>query len=737
MTQVRPVAASPRAERLEALSWMDRWVDPTLLFLAATSVPILIIQTGTPTAGDEDLIIASAWVIWAAFTLNLVVRLALSPDRRAELRRSAPDLILVIGQPLWTIGDRKAGAGIAFIRLLVALIRMLRRGRLLRRTGQKLRTEPMRILAFVVPFVWLTSAALLYRFELDDETVTSYWDALWWSAVTMATVGYGDIFPVSLEGRVVAIATMIVGIGMFSVITAKLAEVLFVQRNTANRRELLVQDHTLIVGWSPKVFTLIEELVLANASEESALVVVLGTEDSFVMQDMIEAEVQSLRHATTRVVTRTGDPRSLPDLARCHPETARSVIVVTDDESDAAVVRALLALQAVAPDADTPVIAELDDPATAEAIRRGLGPRFTLIDPTTFLARTAAQACQSPGIAAAYDTLLQFAGAEIYVLEVPDVVGRTFAEAQWCFPDVCLIGVHRDGTARLNPPGDLVIDTGDRLVLLAEDDSAVHVDLDAVAAAPPPPVPSPAPSTRPRSVLVLGWSRIGPLVVTELTAYLPPGSRITVAYDPELAGAAGPVPPGTGDIAVVTRAAHGHAYSSLLDELGTDTVDQAMVLCYRQGISPDEADARALTTTLHLRSHLRATGRDATILTELLDERDAALAEAATAGDFILSDRLVSLLLAQLSETPMLATVFDDLLDPAGSELYAKHATRYVGADQPTTFAALVAAAQARGEIAVGFRHGDRGQTTINPPKAMPVTLGSGDQVLVFAADAT
>lgn len=724
-----------REGRLEALSWMDRWIDPTLLFLASTSIPILIIQTGQPTDGDTRLIITSAWAIWGAFTLNFCVRMGLAWDRRDELRRLSWDLILIIGQPIWTIGDRTAGAGIAFIRLLVMLARTLERGRLLRRTGQKLRTQPMRILAFVVPFVWLTSAALIYRFEYADGTVTSYWDALWWSAVTMATVGYGDISPSSPEGRVVAMATMIVGIGMFSVITAKLAEVLFVQRSTANRRELLVRDHTLIVGWSPKVLTLVAELVEANADREQALIVVLGDEDSFVMHDVIEAQVPKLRHATTSVVTRTGDPRSLTDLARCHPEQARSVIVVTGGgEGDSGTVRALLALQAVAPGARTPVIAEIDDPSTATAIRRGLGERFVIVDPSSFLARTAAQACQSTGVADAYGDLLDFAGSEIYVRAFPQLQGRRFADAIWAFPDACLLGVRSPaGRVTLNPPGDRVLGAADELVVLAVDDAAISVDV----AAAPPAVPAPSAAqpeaSAPRHVLVLGWSRIGPVVVTELAGYLPPGSVITVAFDRDLISDGPAVPTEATGVEIRARSASGHAFGALVDELADGPVDQAMVLSNRDHLGPAEADARSLVTTLHVRSRLRETGRDATILTELLDERDAALAEAATAGDFILSDRLVSLVMAQLSETPALAAVFDDLLDARGSELYAKAAARYVAPGAPTTFGALCAAAAGHGEVAVGFRTEATRTTSLNPPKAAPVTLAADDQVLVLA----
>ena len=116
-----------------------------------------------------------------------------------------------------------------------------------------------------------------------------------------------------------------------------------------------------------------------------------------------------------------------------------------------------------------------------------------------------------------------------------------------------------------------------------------------------------------------------------------------------------------------------------------------------------------------------------------------ALAPRRSAGDFIVSDRLISLLLTQVAENPVLIEVFSDLLAPDGSELYCKPATRYTEPGRATTFAALVDAAADRGESAIGYRHlgrtGDDGGfgIVLNPRKDAPVTLGRDDQVIVMA----
>jgi hypothetical protein len=182
------------------------------------------------------------------------------------------------------------------------------------------------------------------------------------------------------------------------------------------------------------------------------------------------------------------------------------------------------------------------------------------------------------------------------------------------------------------------------------------------------------------------------------------------------------------------------AYADLVEVIAEEDADHAIVLCYHAGLSVAEADARSLVTTLQVRRALEDRGRETTVVTELLDQRDVALAPPSDAGDFIVSDRLISLLLTQLAENAHLSAVFDDLLDPDGAELYCKPAALYCTPGRPTTFEAIVAEAGRRGESAMGYRLvAEAGSASsafgarINPPKGASVTLSPRDQVIVIA----
>jgi hypothetical protein len=126
----------------------------------------------------------------------------------------------------------------------------------------------------------------------------------------------------------------------------------------------------------------------------------------------------------------------------------------------------------------------------------------------------------------------------------------------------------------------------------------------------------------------------------------------------------------------------------------------------------------------------------------MLDTRNRELAEVTQADDFIVSNKLTSLMLAQVSENKELSAVFADLFDPEGAEVYIKPAMNYVALGRPVNFYTIVEAARRRGEVAIGYRIEAFGKdaakaygVTVNPPKSGKVTFAAADRVIVLAED--
>jgi Trk K+ transport system NAD-binding subunit len=176
----------------------------------------------------------------------------------------------------------------------------------------------------------------------------------------------------------------------------------------------------------------------------------------------------------------------------------------------------------------------------------------------------------------------------------------------------------------------------------------------------------------------------------------------------------------------------------LLESLEPHKYDHVIVLCYSDLLSMQRADARTLVTLLHLRDMVDQGGDPFTITSEMIDDRNRELAEVTKVDDVIVSDKLISLLVTQISENHHLTDVFDELFKAEGSELYMRPAGDYVRSGQATAFRTFVESASRRGEVAIGYRvvgPSGNGEVVLNPSKSDEVVLSEGDRIVVLAED--
>lgn len=144
----------------------------------------------------------------------------------------------------------------------------------------------------------------------------------------------------------------------------------------------------------------------------------------------------------------------------------------------------------------------------------------------------------------------------------------------------------------------------------------------------------------------------------------------------------------------------------LLDSLRLQSYNHVIVLSEATESATDdqEIDARTLITLLHLRDICDKGGFSVSIVSEMLDIRNRELAQVTRADDFVVSDKLISLMFAQISENKELAPVFQDIFDPEGSEIYFKPTEDYVESGKAVNFYTVIEAARQRGEVAIGYR---------------------------------
>lgn len=578
----------------------------------------------------------------------------------------------------------------------------------------------------------------------------SFFEAAWESL--MRTLDSGTMGGDEGWGfRIIMLGVTLLGIFILSTLIGVLSAGLEGQLDELRkgRSRVVESKHTVVLGWSEQIFPILTELIEANASSKDAAIVILGMKDKVEMEDAIRDKVPEWK--TTRIICRSGSPIELHDLHIVSIDSARSIIVLAPDGEDGAknedpdidVIKTLLAVT------NNPnrkkekyhLIAEIRDPKNVEVAEMVGKDEVELVLVGDLIARIMAQTCRQSGLSVVYTELLDFGGVEIYFKEEPQLAQKKFFECLLGYEDSAVIGIRpKDGAPMLNPNMQTVVNPGDRLIVIAEDDDSIRLsgsvarpDASLIALTNPP-------APKPERSLILGWNWRGTNVVNELDNYVPPGSSVHVVADSE--GTEAAINEHCADLKRMKLTFQNADTNDrrVLDELDVATFDHVIVLCYSDEDDVAKADARTLITLLHLRDIAQKTGKRVSIVSEMLDINNRRLAEVTNADDFIVSDRLVSLMLSQISENKELNTVFKDLFSPEGSEVYLKPVENYVKTGGPITFSTVVAAAAQKGEVAFGYKvisqAGDATKSygvVVSPKKSSPITFQPGDKLIVLA----
>ncbi len=512
------------------------------------------------------------------------------------------------------------------------------------------------------------------------------------------------------------------------------------------RSQVIEREHVVILGWSSQIFAVITELIVANANRPRACIVILGDKDKVEMEDELRTNIADT--GTTRIVCRSGSPINLADLNIVSLPTARAVIILSPDSAnaDADVIKTILAITHSPQRRPEPyhIVAEIRDPKNLEVARMVGRDEVELISANDLISRIIAQTCRQSGLSVVYTELLDFGGDEIYFKAEPSLTGRTFGETLLAYEDSAVIGLLRGGqSAQLNPPMDTRLAAADQIIAVSADDDTIRLsgltDLKINEAAIRDGL---AKEPSPERTLILGWNWRAPAIINELDHYVAPGSELLVIADyPE---AEAEIAHHCADLTNQTVAIQlgDTTDRRTLDSLAVQNYQHVIVLSYSDTLDEQEADSLTLITLLHLRDMAERGKFSLSIVSEMLDLRNRELAEVTRADDFIVSDKLISLMLAQVSENKYLNAVFVDIFDPEGSEIYLKPAADYVTLGQPVNFYTVVEAARRRGQVAIGYRiKAEAGNPAksygvrVNPAKSAAVTFAAGDRIVVLSED--
>ncbi len=512
-------------------------------------------------------------------------------------------------------------------------------------------------------------------------------------------------------------------------------------------------NHTVILGWSFQVFPIISELVIANENQKNLSIAILAEKDKVEMEDEIRAKIGDTRN--TKVVCRTGNPIDLRDLGIINLNAARSIIIIAPDtrDPDSSVIKTILAITNNPHRKPLPekyhIVAEIRDPRNVPIALIAGRDEVQLVIFDHLVSRITAQTCRQPGLSVVFTELLDFSGDEIYFQEEAKMVGRSFVETMFSYETSSIIGVRRrNGDILLKPPMDIRIETGDKLIAISEDDDTIipsgmteyGIDPGAIRKSP-----RYEPRT-PEATLILGWNRRAKLIINELDKYVYPGSKLTIVSEDTIVEKELSIYCADLENQTVTFWLGDTTNRKILDELSIEQFDHIIVLSQTEEKDVQSTDARTLNTLLHLRDIADNKGHRFSIVSEMLDDRNRELAEITHTDDFIVSVKLDSLMLSQISENKELKTVFETLFSSGGPSIHIKPAEYYVELGRPANFYTIMESARQQNQIALGYKlhnakpryEGDHilaHGVAVNPRKSHQIFFSEGDKIIVLCDD--
>lgn len=520
-----------------------------------------------------------------------------------------------------------------------------------------------------------------------------------------------------------------------------------IQELKQSRSLVIEKGHTVIMGWSDKVVQIISELMIAHENQRDSCIVILSDKSMDEMKRTIYKHIP--KTGKTRLIFRYGNPRDTADIHIANINDAKSIIILAPEEakSEAFVIKSILAI-VKHPNRKVEkytIIAEIRNESDKEIAQLAGGDEVTILVSNDVISKITVQTSRQTGLSLIYNDLVNFGNVEMYILPSKGIHGKTFKEVLLSFETTTLVGIkNKKGELIINPDSTTILDKDDQLLVIAEDDDELVV-----------------PSIKPyiekytfssdrknpriknkQSTLILGWNRNAITIIKELDNYILEGSEVLVVAEGEdILASIEELQHEVKNQTIQFKNANINSKKVLM-KIALEQYDDCIILGYSDNYNAQEADAITIITLMYVREIVSSRNAHINIVSEIMDVKNRVLAQHYKVDDFIVSDLIISNILAQLSENKELQKVFDILFTAEGNEIYLKKISDYMSLDQPVLLYELYEKALSKKEILIGYRQMAFAEDAekefgiiLNPSKSQRISFTKEDYVVVISED--
>ena len=574
----------------------------------------------------------------------------------------------------------------------------------------------------------VTIALLIVAFGFNDGSSTA---AVVWNSLATGINAWMPSAEDGSPGYVIMMAIVALGGLLFTsvligIITSAIEEK--IEDLKRGNSIVLEKDHTVILGFYPGEYTLIQQLVLSADGKPSCIVIAENME-----RDDMEQEIRDNIElpANFRIVCRNADITDPVSIEKLSLETCKAVIVSpTDDAKTTKTVLAVFALLQQKKITDVRVNAIISRHKYRIPPSLAQKHHITALQTNQIIAKMIAHSCTQTGLSATFREIFNFEGSEFYLIHAPQAAGWTFQQLMAGTDHAVPAGILRDGQILINPPAEEVLRAEDRILVFAESKNAAVIegpvslpditqkyDLSAVV------------KEETTDIVIFGANDSVPDLLAELPENV---SRVSFV---------GPRREEEANRALEKIAADRSIRINYIEEdpqteetlLSVAQTASHIIILNNHDASVEEADMEVIFLLINLRDIRERLGLSFNITVEMRAERNQKLVEGEDRLDFLVTSSMSSLILAQLSESPDLIDVFRELLSNQGNELYLKSAEKMhlLGySNVPELRMALLH----HGYIFLGILRSDQ-ETVFNPPLDQLLELTVGDYLIVLGPD--
>lgn len=468
--------------------WYHPFTELALFVLIVVSIVLLIVEASMPDRGAVGWLGGlssgeiSGWFFWAdttitaVFLVEYISKLWITPSgRRWYFVRHNWIELLAILPVLRVFRAFRIFRAARILRLMRVLrsVRIVRAGSMFSKVFRgfgdevgKNRAGNFVLLAYFVSVMAFGTIGVMVFEKGADSGFRTLGDGLWWSVVTLSTVGYGDIVPETAGGKIIGAGVVLLGLGFWSLLTGIVTSSLVERarkKGSMGLDVLGIEDHVVLCGWNENAHQLVRDF--RHYHPDRRLLVL--SQDS----DLDVAGYARVHHVL-------GDPTTNEALDTAGIESAQSVVILaehgeatTSDRADARSVMTCLTVASLVEDAH--IVVELRDPRNrVHALNAGANDTVVT---ESYGGSLLSHSVQSPGISDVYNELFDAAdGARFRERPVDqDLVGRPLRiAASRHFEDEgeCVVGLLRGDELNYADDAGITVQPGDRFAVISGPD---------------------------------------------------------------------------------------------------------------------------------------------------------------------------------------------------------------------------------------------------------------------------